>query len=179
MPDGAFNRLADNWRPLLAVAELAGGGWPARAREAFRLLTATSDMDAQGLGAMLLTDIREVFGREGQGRLTSRALADALGEFEGRPWAEFGKSRRPISPNQLATQLKKFGVAPRMMHIPGEEKNKRGYDVADFAEVFERFLPPPPTPSEPPAEAAPEPPKVPVAVPGIEPAPQPRRKVLV
>ncbi len=29
-----FNRVADNWRPLLAVADVAGGDWPARARKA-------------------------------------------------------------------------------------------------------------------------------------------------
>src|SRR5205807_8496968 len=27
MPDAAFNRVADNWRPLFAIAELAGGDW--------------------------------------------------------------------------------------------------------------------------------------------------------
>ena len=32
MPDGIFNRAADNWRPLLAIADAAGGDWPARAR---------------------------------------------------------------------------------------------------------------------------------------------------
>jgi hypothetical protein len=35
LPSGAFNRLADNWRPLLAVAQVAGGDWPARALDAF------------------------------------------------------------------------------------------------------------------------------------------------
>jgi hypothetical protein len=34
MPDGIINRLADNWRPLLAIAEEAGEGWPERARQA-------------------------------------------------------------------------------------------------------------------------------------------------
>jgi Protein of unknown function (DUF3631) len=31
-PPGLFNRLADNWRPLLAVADAAGKHWPQRAR---------------------------------------------------------------------------------------------------------------------------------------------------
>ena len=29
-PEGLFNRDADNWRPLLAIAEAAGGHWPER-----------------------------------------------------------------------------------------------------------------------------------------------------
>src|SRR5437667_909957 len=39
MPPTAFNRLADNWRPLFAIAQIAGGDWPRRAREAFNHLT--------------------------------------------------------------------------------------------------------------------------------------------
>jgi putative DNA primase/helicase len=32
MPPGVFNRVADNWRGLLAIADIAGGEWPQRAR---------------------------------------------------------------------------------------------------------------------------------------------------
>ena len=27
MPPGAYNRTGDNWRPLFAIAQRAGGGW--------------------------------------------------------------------------------------------------------------------------------------------------------
>src|SRR5207237_1547401 len=33
VPANLYNRAADNWRPLLAIADAAGGVWPARARE--------------------------------------------------------------------------------------------------------------------------------------------------
>ena len=33
-PDALNDRAADNWRPLLAIANLAGGDWPTKAREA-------------------------------------------------------------------------------------------------------------------------------------------------
>src|SRR5207237_1276094 len=39
MPTNAYNRLADNWRPLFAIAQTAGGDWPRRALEAFNYLT--------------------------------------------------------------------------------------------------------------------------------------------
>jgi hypothetical protein len=39
LPPTAFNRLADNWRPLFAVAQIAGGNWPSRALTAFDHLT--------------------------------------------------------------------------------------------------------------------------------------------
>lgn len=38
MPEGFRGRTRDKWRPLLAVAELAGGNWPARARAAAEAL---------------------------------------------------------------------------------------------------------------------------------------------
>lgn len=54
MPDGAFNRIADNWRPLFAIAEIAGGDWPQRVAAAYAELAAKADIDAQGVGTMLL-----------------------------------------------------------------------------------------------------------------------------
>ena len=57
LPENAFNRLADNWRPLFAIAEIAGGDWPQRTHAAFVALTSSADLDAQGVGTMLLSDI--------------------------------------------------------------------------------------------------------------------------
>jgi len=39
IPDALDDRAADNWRPLLAIADLAGDDWPRRAREAACLLS--------------------------------------------------------------------------------------------------------------------------------------------
>jgi hypothetical protein len=39
MPPGAYNRVADNWRPLFAIAQIAGGDWPQLALEGYRHLT--------------------------------------------------------------------------------------------------------------------------------------------
>ena len=33
-PAGLHDRAADNWRPLLAIADAVGGAWPERARRA-------------------------------------------------------------------------------------------------------------------------------------------------
>jgi putative DNA primase/helicase len=141
LPPGAFNRLGDNWRPLFAIAEVAAGDWPARAAAAYAALTASEDSDAQGVGAMLLTDIAAQFSTAGVERLASADIVEALVELEGRPWAEWGRSQKPMTVHQLARQLKKFDIAPKMMQIPGHEKNVRGYDLGDFANVFARFLP--------------------------------------
>src|SRR5206468_5707634 len=39
------DRAADNWEPLLAIADLAGGDWPARARRAALALSIAPDED--------------------------------------------------------------------------------------------------------------------------------------
>ena len=139
LPPTAFNRLADNWRVLFAVAEVAGADWPARAAAAFDALTTSPDAEAQGIGTTLLADIAASFTAADADRLPSAKLAEALASIEGRPWAEFGKARKPISANQLANQLRKFSIAPHGIRIGTD--TPRGYDLADFADAFARFLP--------------------------------------
>ena len=139
LPEGVYNRLADNWRPLFAVAEIAGGEWPARAAAAFRSLVRTDDLDAQGLGVTLLSDIRQVFDRE---QMFSRELVEKLSALEESPWKELGRSRQPISMRQLGDRLRPYGVHSRDVYPEG--KHGKGYRLADFQKAFERYLPPPP-----------------------------------
>jgi hypothetical protein len=139
LPQGAYNRLADNWRPLFAVAQVAGADWPQRAAAAFAQFTSWGNQDVQGIGGMLLADIASVFSAAGVDKLPSAKLTAALADFEGRPWPEFGPGRKRISPNQLAVQLDKFGIAPQKWR--NGNGTERGYVRADFEQVFERFLP--------------------------------------
>ena len=44
VPDQLHDRAADNWRPLLAIADAAGGEWPERARKAAKTLSAAMTM---------------------------------------------------------------------------------------------------------------------------------------
>jgi putative DNA primase/helicase len=144
LPDGAHNRLADNWRPLFAIAAIAGGDWPRRAAAAFTALASRADMDAQGTGSLLLSDIAAVFQETGADKLPSAMLAEKLANIEGRPWADFGRASKPITPNQLAKLLRPFKVSPKAMRIGDDIQ--RGYLLADFKDVFSRFLPVTPTP---------------------------------
>jgi len=76
MPSGIINRTADNWTALLAVADLAGGDWPARASRAAMALTRGED---QSLGVMLLADTRGLFGA-GEHIMSSDEMARRLRE---------------------------------------------------------------------------------------------------
>jgi putative DNA primase/helicase len=60
LPNGLNDRASDNWRPLLAIADLAGGEWPQEARRAACRLSGEEQDGA--IGVELLRDIRSAFG---------------------------------------------------------------------------------------------------------------------
>ena len=64
-PGGLNDRQADAWDPLFAIAEVAAGEWPERARAAAKALcqiAAQEDVDAD-IKTVLLADIRDIFVR--------------------------------------------------------------------------------------------------------------------
>jgi Protein of unknown function (DUF3631) len=131
------NRKADNWRPLFAIADLAGGIWTRIARTVAE--TAEAAKDDQSVRSMVLSDIRDIFAaRPGVDRLPSVALADALGAMENRPWSEW-RNGKPITPAALARLLGPFGIIPSTRR----EGNLtfKGYLLSSFAEAFESYLP--------------------------------------
>lgn len=67
-PQELHDRAADNWRPLLAIADAAGGKWPKLARGAAITLT-DSDDDAESCAVMLLADIRDLFDQSDKERV--------------------------------------------------------------------------------------------------------------
>jgi hypothetical protein len=80
-----------------------------------------------------------MFGME-QIEITSGDVVKTLVALESRPWAEMGKSGKPITQNRLARMLKPLGIAPK--NVGPEDARVRGYILADFKEVFERYLAP-------------------------------------
>ena len=78
MPATLRNRFADNWRPLLSIADALG--WGAQAREAM-VIFAREFQDAD-VKILLLSDIRKVFNAQAIDRLPSKMLLDALHAFD-------------------------------------------------------------------------------------------------
>jgi Protein of unknown function (DUF3631) len=144
MPPGIYNRAADNWRPLLAIADSAGGAWPDRARKA--ALQGGGGVDDDCWLELLLGDVRTIFAELKADRIASADLIEALVKIEPRPWAEYGKNGKPITQNKLARLLKPLGIAPERIRVEvddyGNETQVRGYKLVRFEEAFERFLPP-------------------------------------
>jgi putative DNA primase/helicase len=136
VPATLHNRSADNWRPLLALADAADGDWPERAR-AIAAQTVDSDQ-AKRVG--LLADIRDVFEARGIDRIKSADLAAALVAIEGHSWAEHGRSGKPLSANGLARMLGSDNISPSTVRFGSD--TAKGYELEQFADVFARYLPP-------------------------------------
>jgi len=138
MPEGVVNRAADNWRPLLSIADLTGGTWPQRARRAAVELAAEGD-DQSSVRVALLADIRAAFAAKGVDRLSSDELAAYLGGLDDRPWPDY-RGGKPISKTQIARLLKPLGVSSGTIRLP-DGSTPKGYYLTAFRDAFARYLP--------------------------------------
>jgi len=102
LPAEIQDRAADCWEPLIAVADAAGGSWPARARSAALALVAERSDAEPSLGIRLLSDLRSVFGD--QDELTSKAILAALHALPESPWADI--KGKPLDERGLAHRLR-------------------------------------------------------------------------
>ena len=151
MPCQLDDRAADNWRPLVAIADMAGGSWPARAREAALTLSGSErEVDDVAL-VQLMADIRALLAVRGGGPISSADLVVALLGRVDRPWAEW-KQGRPLTQVQLARLLKPLGIGPDSVRF-GDETRK-GYWPEQFKDAFDRYLPPEAEQTEQPALGA-------------------------
>jgi hypothetical protein len=134
MPAGLADRAEDAWEALIAVADMAGGDWPARARSAALGLAADAEDDT--LAVRLLADVRKAFGEAD--KLPTDTLLRALRKIAESPWSDL--KGKPLDAHGLSRFLGAFGVKPKVVRIGGT--TVRGYDRADLQDAWERYLPP-------------------------------------
>ena len=116
LPKDLRNRVADNWRPLIAIADSFGPAWSQQAREA-AIAFAHAHHDEE-VGVVLLSDIRDVFNRTSADRMTSADLILALLDIEESGWSEYRGLRddqapRKLTAGEMARLLRPFGIRPR------------------------------------------------------------------
>ncbi len=137
IPTALNDRAADIWEPLLALADLAGGDWPAMARHAAVTLAAAS-LENSLLGSLLL-DIFVLFNLAQTDRLFTRDLLDGLnGGLASRPWMELRKGKE-VTDIWLAQQLRPYGIRPTTIWVG--DLQAKGYLKQDFHEAFRRYIP--------------------------------------
>lgn len=135
MPDSLQGCAADNWRHLIAIADLAGGDWPERARAIAQ--TAAAKVSESTTSVMLLEDIKAVFAEVAENAVSSEVLVNHLAEMETRPWSEW-KRGKPITQRQLANLLDGFKIKPGSVRIG--DKTPKGYRISQFTDAFSRYL---------------------------------------
>lgn len=138
LPSSLHDRERDNWRPLLAIADAAGGRWPARGREAAKALQ-EGERDDRSLGTRLLADVRKILDEHPSDRIRSKKLVDKLTALEEAPWSEY--KGRGLSPVSLANFLRSFDVSSKKLRFPSGPY--KGYEVVAFEDAFRRYLPSP------------------------------------
>jgi hypothetical protein len=148
---------ANNWRPLLSIADACGPEIGLIAREAAVALSRGLDED---LEVLLITDIRTMFDRQQAGQLFLEAhpvnsceqiasktlLANLIAEPHGL-WSDWtGENKvqtpRPLTTGIMAVVVRKFGVRPTTLWPPGrtaETKSAKGYRRSDFESAWERY----------------------------------------
>ena len=150
IPADLNDRAADIWEPLLALADLAGGDWPVKARNAALGLTAVAQEESPIVA--LLLDLWIMFVQQGCAdrngeaptqkkggtRVFSRDLVAGLNCDTDRPWVALRKGKE-VTELWLAQQLRPYGLKPKTIWI-GETAAK-GYLEEDFLEAFRRYVP--------------------------------------
>jgi putative DNA primase/helicase len=152
MDDAVASAADEIWLPLLLLAADAGQEWTDRASAAMQIIRGKSE---PSLLTLLIGDISEIIEqrRTGQSqlpapggkyvadrdRIRSTDLARLLGEIEGRPWREWGKSAQPITPHALAILLAEARIRPATARFHTADQNGPGPDLLERGYLFDQF----------------------------------------
>ena len=147
IPSSLHDRAADNWRPLLAIAQLAGGAWPTLAAQAAVALSG-HDGDDDPLAEQVLADLYAIFHDPAtafeapeRDRLSTAHVVELLVALDARPWATYNtKTGKPVTQYQVARLLKRFGVRPVKARIDAKATNC--YHRSDLEPAWRRYSPP-------------------------------------
>jgi hypothetical protein len=137
LPEALDDRAADGWEPLLAIADLAGGGWPKRGRSSALALAQTDD-DEDELGIHLLNDVKQAFRASGVERISTADLLAALIAEEESPWADW--HGRPLTARSLARFLSPHGIRSSTVRLD-DETTAKGYKLEAFEDAWKRYVP--------------------------------------
>ena len=137
------NRFADNWRPLISIADSLG--WGEQAREAM-MIFAREYHDAD-VKILLLIAIRKVFNAQAVDCLPTKTMLEALYGMDEAEWCEFCGVRGDQLPHklketELARMLREFKIRPRTIWPPNrtpKSKSQKGYRRSQFEEAWRKY----------------------------------------
>lgn len=140
LPDELGDREQDVCELLVAIADLAGNGWPDRARKALVAVfkEAHDAQAAESLGTVLLGDVRDAFGDAD--RIATAELLALLNELDERPWGGWNDGAG-LKARNLAGMLRRFGVRSLTIRLD-DERTAKGYKREDLEDAWARYLAP-------------------------------------
>jgi hypothetical protein len=133
-------RDAEVWRPLVALADAAGGRWPRVARDALAAVMSEAELDREaGItrdrpSLVLLRDLRDVW-PAGETFVRTATLVDLLAAHSPETWgleARFGT----IKPKRVGQLLRDYGVRPER----NPERTSRGYVLSDLERAWSTYV---------------------------------------
>jgi len=147
LPIEVQDRDADVWESLVAIADIVGGDWPARARKAAVALIGAGQDAGPSLGILLLSDIKAAFDSHFRtDGLTSKELVQKLVDMEESPWGDL--KGKPLDERRLARMLKQYSIKPATIYLPSRSSNPKGYKREDFHDAWSRYVAAPPSPQK-------------------------------
>ncbi len=143
-PSNCDPRFRDLWRPLLAIAQVAGPTWLKRAQDIMNRYY--NAIQVQDPAYQLVSDVREIFEAPGKDRLHTEDILKALWNRSDREWDDYQKKGRGITAAEFARivkpEFRKAGVPVR----PKKSKNVRigqksaaGYYRREFEPVWTTY----------------------------------------
>lgn len=142
MPPALDDRATDNWEPLIAIADVAGGHWPGVARAAAIALSLDRDDDEadENPGLLLLADLHhllETGALDAEDGISADAACEALRRLDERPWASWGKGRDGLQSVHLGRLLRPFKLKSKQVRSGG--KVGRRYPTDALREAMARY----------------------------------------
>ena len=138
-PPELSSRQQDIAEPLLHIADLIGGEWPQRARQALVNVFALAAFEDFYSSRQILSDLRDAFLAKGKPAWISTVdLLAVLHTMDDRTWDEWSKGK-PMNPKDLARLLEPFGIRSHN-HRTSPKTVVKGYNLEDFEPSWTRHL---------------------------------------
>lgn len=134
LPAGGSDRAKDNWRPLMIVAQQAGGLWPDKIEAAFTVMeVGKQSMKSVAIGTELLADVQRIMIGGHYGEISASELRNKLVWLEDSEWGQINHGRE-ITQKWLSKTLKSYGVETH------RKREANVYKFDDLNEAFSRYL---------------------------------------
>jgi hypothetical protein len=142
LPKQLRNRVADNWRPLISIADSFGSPWSDKARRA--AVTFAHSYTDEDVGVILLGDLRTVFDLSKAEHFASERLVRELHHLDDSMWSDWRGVRDDLQPHKLSQHelsrlLRPFGIRPKSIWFDGHARSRKGYTRDQFESAWRKY----------------------------------------